>query len=1152
MNYLSTDHLIVYAFLLITLAIGLWAGRGIKDIREYAIANKTFSTGALVLTYLATTIGGGSIFGDPKEIFTNGIIMTVALSGISISFLLRTFLIAPRMHYFNDCLTIGDVMGKLYGVNSKIITGFLSALCSIAYTGIQLVALGKVCQLLCISPHWGIIVGGSVLAIYSAIGGIKAVTITDVLQFIVLIVVIPVVATLLVEQVGGISNLLSKVPPEKFDILGAENFSYYLTFFLMWAVFFTEITDPAAMQRILMAKDGQQLRQLYFVSAATDFSFRLVIMLIGLAGLVLYPNIEASTLIPHIIGEFLPVSLKGLVIASILAMVMSTADSCLHAAGLTLTHDVAKPICDKIQVDINELRWARFSTLIIGTGAILIGLHANNLLYLTLIALECTGPILALPLLSGILGLKPTKSAFYVALGATLLVFFVSHMLLPAENSHLNVLISTLTNGIVFLSTHVIANSGFLVVNRSTDGIRRENLWQPKSETLSAQLQQWIPTPRKIISYSQQRVATYSAPYILFGVFCCINFTLPYFMWAQSLTQAPHLMLYLRLIGATLCALLIVQEKWPSFLLPFFPTFWHLTLLYCIPFTSTVMFLLTQGSTEWLINVAITIMFLIVLVDWMSFVILTALGIGLGFLFYTQLIGSINIQLDFSSGYLLVYQGLFATLIGLLFARRKQQRFDALATHNQALTLVGEENKEKRLEAVRERVRIIQTLKHARIQDLLQVAKLIKDLRLKAKKVPDLLEVTTQLEGTLIPMTLQLRGIEDRATNFLRLSVEQLTIQALLEAVKGQLVAQGKDQGIQFYTQTKHQELSCDPKRIQELLVSSIKALQGASDEAPILVGIEDTILSYPLPSVLPDFLKNVKALRMTLTTRSTLPPLWEGYRVQLEGGELTTPETAQELMLLENKRIVKAHYGYTDAQADTLSYIIPLDIGEVRPKDLDKPYMELGVSPVRADDHYEGAQRQEEAFLEAVQAKSEADIETVKSVIELIKWYHGPVSRRSGEPFYLHPMAVAQIVLDYNTDEATILGALLHDTVEDTALLLQDVEAVFGKETAGIVDTVTHLESQKESFYKVKLSAEENLLMLIEANDKRALYVKVADRMHNMRTISAKPLKSQLKTAKETLEFFVPLCKERLALAEAAEELKARSLSVIAQEPTL
>ncbi|MCU0318423.1 MAG: hypothetical protein MUC61_03785, partial [Amoebophilaceae bacterium] len=104
---------------------------------------------------------------------------------------------------------------------------------------------------------------------------------------------------------------------------------------------------------------------------------------------------------------------------------------------------------------------------------------------------------------------------------------------------------------------------------------------------------------------------------------------------------------------------------------------WHLTLLYCLPFTSTVMFLLTQGSIEWLINVALTIMFLIVLVDWLSFVVLTALGVLLGLMFYTLAIGPIQLQLDFSTRYLLVYTCIFSTLIALIFSRRREQHLEA-------------------------------------------------------------------------------------------------------------------------------------------------------------------------------------------------------------------------------------------------------------------------------------------------------------------------------------------------------------------------------------------------------------------------------------------------------------------------------------------
>ncbi len=172
-----------------------------------------------------------------------------------------------------------------------------------------------------------------------------------------------------------------------------------------------------------------------------------------------------------------------------------------------------------------------------------------------------------------------------------------------------------------------------------------------------------------------------------------------------------------------------------------------------------------------------------------------------------------------------------------------------------------------------------------------------------------------------------------------------------------------------------------------------------------------------------------------------------------------------------------------------------------------------------------------------------------IKTALEAIKWYHGPVKRHSGEPFYLHPLAVAQIVLDYNQEEATVLGALLHDTVEDTPMLLENIDTLFGPEVARIVDGVTHLESNKDTTYKVKLTNHENVLSLLEVKDRRALYVKLADRMHNMRTIQGhSSYIKQKQIAEETLQFFVPLA-ERLGLQKAAEELKELCMEVFEGE---
>ncbi len=116
---------VVGAFLLVTLAVGLYAGRGIKTFKEYAIGNKKFGAAALALTLLATNIGGGSTFGDSEEIFNNGIIVVIALIACSIDYLFTAIFIAPKIVLFKKALTIGDLFEELYGKKAKVISGII-------------------------------------------------------------------------------------------------------------------------------------------------------------------------------------------------------------------------------------------------------------------------------------------------------------------------------------------------------------------------------------------------------------------------------------------------------------------------------------------------------------------------------------------------------------------------------------------------------------------------------------------------------------------------------------------------------------------------------------------------------------------------------------------------------------------------------------------------------------------------------------------------------------------------------------------------------------------------------------------------------------------------------------------------------------------
>ncbi len=1163
MQYFSIDYLIVYAFFATTLLIGLQTGKGIKNIREYATANKMFGTGALILTWLATDIAGETILDMTHSVRTEGIIQILAvMGGWGIALLMQGLVFAPKFVNFPNCITLGDVMRELYKGPSQIITGVLGSLTAMCIAGMEITVLGLLSEtLLGIDYRWGVGLGGALLVLYTVHGGIKSVTYTDAFQFLILIIIIPLTTIIALKHAGGVKQVLTHIPVSQFQILHHPKIGQYFALFLSLSVFQFSVIDPALIQRILMGKTKQQLRNQFFVISAVLFAVMLVLLMLGLTSIVLLPtDATITSIVPYIINNVLPTGLKGLAFAGLFAITMATFDSFLHAAGLTLVHDVIRPIYNRNGKTLNELRWVRYITLLVGCLAVVVGLvRAQDLYGFVLISYQFTGPLLAFPLFAGVLGLKPDKYALYIASVVTVVALLLAKLLLPEAYQYMTSLISVSINGITFLGIHAIRNKGFAIINR-TKG--EAYIWRPKAKNWQSRLKTWLPTPKNIVHYSQRQVEKYGAPYILLGLFGVINYILPFYMWEHDTVEGYNLMLYLRLTAAMACGLLLVKDKWPTSLLPYLPTFWYLALCYCLPFVSTVMLLLTNGSIEWLINIALSIMLFIVLVDWMTFFILSFLGIGLGLFFYSQVVGPIKIELNFSSGYLLVYQAIFATLIGLLFARRRQIRYDQLTTNNQGLAAREQETRQAHLETFKEKLRLIKTLKNANIQDLPTVVKGLKELRTQIKTATTLEAASwehmiQEFEAKLVPMALNLTKVDHRAIDYLRLEIKPIIIEQVLEQLQQQL----PNRNLHYLGQTKHQQVVCDPTNLVKFLKYTVLALPGNNDDQQMdyYLSIQDTLLAYLMPSVnkTNDYIKHIPAIRFTITQQAShIPELAKSYTAEMSSSSLPNPTNEKEFLLATNQRIIKAHYGYTNvdiSQQTTYNYylyVVPADLNEIRPIDMNDPAMELGAELVRANDQYPGAPEREQAFLATVKQKSSANIENVKSALELIKWYHGSVSRRSGEPYYLHPLAVAQIVLDWNQDESTIIGALLHDTIEDTAMLLENIDMLFGPDVVRVVDYVTHFESFKDSFYRGKLTDEENLSMLLQVADKRALFVKVADRMHNMRTIEGhKSEDKKRRIAKETLSFFVPLAMA-LGIEQAAEELRDMSDRVLNKQP--
>jgi len=150
----------------------------------------------------------------------------------------------------------------------------------------------------------------------------------------------------------------------------------------------------------------------------------------------------------------------------------------------------------------------------------------------------------------------------------------------------------------------------------------------------------------------------------------------------------------------------------------------------------------------------------------------------------------------------------------------------------------------------------------------------------------------------------------------------------------------------------------------------------------------------------------------------------------------------------------------------------------------------------------------------------------------------HTGQTRKSGEPYVTHPVAVAKIVAELGLDEATVAAALLHDTVEDTGISLSDIELAFGADVAGIVDGVTKLDRIKFDSKEAQQAATMRKMLVAMAKDLRVLIIKLADRLHNMRTIAAMPAWKQERTAQETLDIYAGLA-HRLGMQDLKQQLE-------------
>ncbi|MGI9214790.1 MAG: sodium:solute symporter family transporter, partial [Gammaproteobacteria bacterium] len=416
MIFSSLDILVIFSYLIGCLFVGLYKSTKIKNLTEYSLGKAQYPSTIMTTTIFATSISSYSTIGTVEKIYNLGFFFIVAFITKPIFFLISGNMLSKNIDKFKGCISITDLFEVLYGKTSKMVVTILSLLMCMGMVAIQVYAVAIILQALGVNNNFGTIISFIVLICYSTLGGIRAVAFTDLFQFIIFFVALPIVCSNGFFEVGGFSGIYQALGKEYFNLnLSIKEWGWFLSILMFNAI---PTLGPPIIQRTLMINAPHKMLKIFNTNALLCIPFFLIIAIIGMT--IKIKCAASHELEKDIISAFtygLPNGFVGVVVAGLLAVIMSTADSYLNTASIILTKDVLKNVFKK-----EKLIHAKLASFILGTCSIPIALKGMNIVDFFWSLSGFWTPIVFVPMVVGYYGLCHTteKLFWYCAISGVL------------------------------------------------------------------------------------------------------------------------------------------------------------------------------------------------------------------------------------------------------------------------------------------------------------------------------------------------------------------------------------------------------------------------------------------------------------------------------------------------------------------------------------------------------------------------------------------------------------------------------------------------------------------------------------------------------------------------------------------------------------
>ncbi|HSF19257.1 MAG TPA: sodium:solute symporter family protein [Vicinamibacteria bacterium] len=430
-----SDHMLIWGgaglYVAAMIAVGFWAQRRIHESSDFIVAGRRLPLWLATATLSATWFGGATVLGAGGTAYEQGFYGVIPDPFGAGLCLFIAGLVVVRTVRRMKLLTVSDFFRLRYGRHCDLVSSVALTLTYAGWTAAQIVVIGKVLYSLAdVDPTLGMVIGAIVVVTYTYVGGMWAVTVTDFLQILILILGLLVMLPLVIAACGGISAYLDAVPDGSFNLLppvdsgGLE----WLNWFRAWIVIgLGNLAGQDLLQRSFASRDERVAQNSAYLSGVFYLTFGIIPLIVGLAATILLPDLaleDPELVIPIMARQLLPVPLMALFLGALMSAVMSSADSALLVPSSLIGQNLLRYFRPGV-TQKSVLTWSQRSVPVVGLLALGIALALPRAYELLVESFALLLVVLFVPFMAGLWWKRSNTPGALSAMGVGFVTYII-------------------------------------------------------------------------------------------------------------------------------------------------------------------------------------------------------------------------------------------------------------------------------------------------------------------------------------------------------------------------------------------------------------------------------------------------------------------------------------------------------------------------------------------------------------------------------------------------------------------------------------------------------------------------------------------------------------------------------------------------------